>query len=73
MKNVKIKKRGTEKSGTWCFKLELENGTEFVIDNCSRIPEVYLGNVEVKTESGEVEKRAVYLFVNENGKSGVIL
>lgn len=73
MEKVKIKQRGTEKSGTWCFKLELEDGTKFVIDNCSRIPEVYLGNVEVETGSGEVEKRAVYLFVDENGKSGVIL
>lgn len=73
MKAVKIIRRGTEESGTWCFELELENGDRIVMDNCSRIPEVYLGNVRERNEEGEEITKAVHLFVYENETGEVTL
>lgn len=73
MENVRIIRRGTEKSGTWCFELEFENGNKIVMDNCSRIPEVYLGNVREKNGEGEEITKAVHLFVYENETGEVTL
>ena len=43
------------------------------MDNCSMIPEVYLGNVRERNEEGEEITKAVHLFVYENETGEVTL
>ena len=54
-------------------ELEFENGDRIVMDNCSMIPEVYLGNVRERNEEGEEITKAVHLFVYENETGEVTL
>ena len=36
MPNVIIVRKGTEKTGTWCFHVKTEEGESLLVDNCHR-------------------------------------
>lgn len=47
MQKVRIIRKGTEESGTWCFEVEDGQGSKYIIDNCHRTNHPDLGlNIE---------------------------
>lgn len=75
MKDVKIIRKGKENNDTACMELELqdEKKTRFIIDNCTKVPNVYWGNAMLKDEGGVEYKVEAYLFIHEDGSARITL